>query len=77
MVVATVLLEIQGDATETEGVGESVRRTREALTSVAAGARTEGGRLVNAAEVFWVPGDGEEVVRREDVLLDFPELLDL
>ena len=77
MVVATILIEIQGDETKTAGLGTSIAATRDVLTSVASGARVDGGRVVNAAEVFWVPGDGKEVVRRDDVTLDFPELLDL
>jgi uncharacterized membrane protein len=32
---------------------------------------------VNALEVFWCPGDRDEVLTKEDLYVDFPELIDL
>jgi uncharacterized membrane protein len=32
---------------------------------------------VNAVEVFWTPGDNEEVLTKMDMIVDFPELIDL
>lgn len=47
------------------------------MSSVASDVKVDGGRLVNAVEVFWCPGDVSEVLDKRDVLLDFPELIDL
>jgi len=35
------------------------------------------GYCVNAVEVFWTPSARNEVMARNDVILDFPELIDL
>lgn len=37
----------------------------------------EGGDCVNAVEVFWTPSERDEVLTRRDVIVDFPELIDL
>jgi hypothetical protein len=28
-------------------------------------------------EIFWTPGDREEVLTKDDIILDFPTLIDL
>jgi uncharacterized membrane protein len=57
--------------------GYSLSGTKEVLTSLASDAMVEGGDCVNAVELFWTPGDAKEVLTKEDILLDFPELIDL
>jgi uncharacterized membrane protein len=37
----------------------------------------DGGECVNAVELLWTPSDREEVLKSQDVILDFPELIDL
>ncbi|GMI09229.1 hypothetical protein TrLO_g2028 [Triparma laevis f. longispina] len=77
LVVATLLIEMQGDQTIFKDAGRSYAQTRDVLSSVASDVKVDGGRLVNAVEVFWCPGDVSEVLDKRDVLLDFPELIDL
>jgi uncharacterized membrane protein len=47
------------------------------LASIASDSLVEGGECVNAVELFWTPSDREEVLKSQDVILDFPELIDL
>jgi uncharacterized membrane protein len=47
------------------------------LSSLAGDCLVDGGGCVNALEVFWCPGDHEEVLTKEDLYVDFPELIDL
>jgi uncharacterized membrane protein len=35
------------------------------------------GYCLNAVEIFWTPGDREEVLTKDDIILDFPTLIDL
>ena len=37
----------------------------------------EEGECLNAVEVFWTPSEATEVLNKNDVVLDFPELIDL
>ncbi|CAM9759685.1 unnamed protein product, partial [Laminaria digitata] len=50
---------------------------RAALETLAAGALSDGGENVLAAEVLWTPEEPWEVLTREDAIEDFPELMDL
>ncbi|GMI07732.1 hypothetical protein TrVE_jg5004 [Triparma verrucosa] len=77
LVVATLLLEMQGDKTIFQDAGRSYGQTKDVLSSIAADVKVDGGRLINAVEVFWCPGDVGEILEKRDVLLDFPELIDL
>lgn len=76
-VVVSIILEIQGDATQFEGAGFSIAGTQEVLSSVASDVNVGGGECLNAVEVFWTPGDREEVLTKQDLIMDFPELIDL
>lgn len=50
---------------------------KSALQTLASGALSDGGENVLAAEVLWTPEEPWEVLSREDVIEDFPELMDL
>lgn len=60
-----------------DGAGYSISQTKEILASIASDCVIGDGCCVNAVEVFWVPGDKEEVLTKQDLILDFPELIDL
>ena len=45
--------------------------------ALAGDAMVERGQLLVAAEVLWTPSEGDEVLTKRDVLLDYPELMDL
>ena len=51
--------------------------TKEVLTSIASDSMVQGGECVNAVELFWTPGEVNEVLTSQDIILDFPELIDL
>lgn len=76
-VVVSILLEICGDNTDFEGAGFSMGETKEVLQSIASNALVEDGDFVNAVEVFWAPGDSDEVLSKQDLIVDFPELVTL
>lgn len=77
MVVVSLILEIQGDSTKFDGAGYSIAGTKEVLASVASDCLVDDGYCVNAVEVFWTPGEPTEVLTRADVIVDFPELIDM
>jgi Protein of unknown function (DUF1517) len=61
-----------------DGAGYSVTGTREVLSSIASDVLVNSGNCVNAVELFWVPGDPKnEKLTKKDLILDFPELIDL
>jgi uncharacterized membrane protein len=60
-----------------EGAGYSLSGTKDVLSSVAGDCLVDGGSCVNAVEVFWCPGDRKEVLAKDDLYIDFPELIDL
>ena len=76
-VVVSIILEIQGDTTKFEGAGFSIAGTKEVLSSIASDVNVEGGECLNAVEVFWTPSDKDEVLTKQDLIMDFPELIDL
>lgn len=76
-VVVSVLVEIIGDNTDFDGAGLSLTETRKVLQSVASNVMVDDGDVVNAVEVFWAPGDNEEVLSKHDLIVDFPELITL
>jgi len=75
--VVSLIVEIQGDETNFEGAGFSYSGTQDVLNSIASDCLVDGGYCLNAAEVFWTPGDRDEVLTKTDVIIDFPELVDL
>lgn len=52
-------------------------QTKEILASIASDCLVDGGYCVNAVEVLWTPGDKDEVLTKNDMIIDFPELIDL
>lgn len=60
-----------------EGAGFSFAGTKDVLTSVASDSMVEDGGCINAVELFWTPSAREEVLGAKDMILDFPELIDL
>lgn len=60
-----------------DGAGFSITGTKEVLSSIASDALVDDGDCVNAAEVFWTPSERSEVLTRNDIILDFPELVDM
>lgn len=77
IVVVSLVIEIQGDATNFDGAGYSIAKTNQVLSSIAADALVDDGYCVNAVEVFWTPSERDEVLTSRDVVLDFPEIVDL
>lgn len=77
LVVVSLILEIQGDSTKFDGAGYSISQTREVLASIASDCLIDDGYCVNAVEALWTPSDREEILSKEDISLDFPELIDL
>lgn len=76
-VVVSILIEICGDDTDFDGAGFSMSETREVLQNIASNVLVEDGDFVNAVEVFWAPGDSEEVLSKQDLIVDFPDLVTL
>jgi uncharacterized membrane protein len=77
MVVVSLILEIQGDSTKFDGAGYSIAGTKEVLASIASDCLVDDGCCVNAVEVFWTPGEKTEVLTRAEMIMDFPELIDV
>jgi len=75
--VISLVMEIEGDNTEFDRAGFTIADTQKVLNSIASDAMVENGDLVNAVEVFWTPGEKNEVLMKRDMFMDFPELLDL
>mmetsp|Transcript_19578 Transcript_19578/g.18784 ORF Transcript_19578/g.18784 Transcript_19578/m.18784 type:complete len:262 (-) Transcript_19578:75-860(-) len=76
-VVVSLVIEIKGDDTKFDGAGYSITGTNEVLSSIAGDALVDDGYCVNAVEVFWTPSERDEVLTSRDVIVDFPELIDL
>ena len=51
--------------------------TKQVLTSLASNAMVEQGDCINAVELFWTPAESNEILSRSDLIIDFPELIDL
>lgn len=77
LVVVSLVLEIQGDSTKFEGAGYSVTQTKEVLSSIASDCLIDDGYCVNAVEALWTPSERKEVLSKNDIIVDFPELIDL
>ncbi len=76
-VVVSIVVEIQGDETNFEKAGFSRQGTKDVLTSIASDCIVDDGYCLNAVEIFWTPGDRKEVLSKNDVIMDFPKLIDL
>jgi len=60
-----------------DGAGYSLAGTRAVLSSLASDCMADQGFCLNAVEVFWTPSERDEAITKRDVILDFPELIDL
>jgi len=75
--VVSLLVELQGDQTKFDGAGFTLSGTRDVLTSIASDVMVDGGGCVNAVELFWTPSERSEVLSNQDLILDFPEMINL
>ena len=76
LVVVSLLAAVRGDQTDL-GFVTSVNDLKRALQLLASNVVLERGELLVAGEVLWTPSEAEEVLTRSDMLLDYPELVDL
>jgi uncharacterized membrane protein len=60
-----------------DGAGFSMSGTQAVLNSIASNCMVDEGQVVNAAEIFWTPGDPKEALTSTDLIVDFPELVTL
>lgn len=72
-----MLLRILTTRTRFDGAGYSIAQTKEVLASISADCMVDDGYCLNALEIFWTPSDRKEVLSKNDVILDFPELIDV
>ncbi|CAN0395106.1 unnamed protein product [Ascophyllum nodosum] len=78
--VVSLVLALRGDSLKRLGLDRGVSSmsgVRAALEAIASGSLSDGGENVLGAEVLWTPEEPSEVLTREDVVTDFPELIDL
>jgi Protein of unknown function (DUF1517) len=60
-----------------DGAGFSMTGTQAVLNSIASNCLVDEGEVVNAAEIFWTPGEPSETLTSTDLIVDFPELVTL
>ena len=60
-----------------DGAGYSIVNTKEILASIASDCLVDDGYCVNAVEAFWTPSDRKDTLSKRDMILDFPELIDV
>lgn len=60
-----------------DGAGYSFQQTKEVLSNIASDCLIDDGYCVNAVEALWTPSERTEVLSKNDIVLDFPELIDL
>jgi uncharacterized membrane protein len=77
LVVVSILCALRGDRTSFGNVGGDSQEVRKALTMLAADVSLERGELLVGAEVLWTPSEPDEVLTKRDLILDYPELMDL
>jgi len=77
VVVVSILCAIAGDKTAFGDVSGNTQALRRALQTLAADVKVEEGELLVGAEVLWTPSDPDEVLTKRDLILDYPELIDL
>ena len=77
LVVVSLLLAIRGDRTTFPSVAGSAAALRDALQLVVGDVMADSGDLVVAAELLWTPTEAEEVLDKRQLVLDYPELVDL
>lgn len=73
--VVTLCLAIRGSSTQIPRV-RSISDLQDALSQIAADAVTDEGENVLATELLWTP-QGSDVMTKQDMIQDYPELYDL
>jgi len=74
--VVSVVVALEGDLRDVfDGASSSVGSLRRAFNDLASAATVQGGEELYNAEVLWTPSSPDEALLRDDMLLDFPELL--
>jgi uncharacterized membrane protein len=74
--VVSIVCAIRGRSDALRNV-RSARDIKEALQTLASEALTDDGENVMAVEVMWTPSDANEVLSQRDIIVDYPELLQL
>lgn len=77
LVVVSVLLAIRGDRTTFQSINGNEVALRDALQLIVGDVMAEDGNLVIAAELLWTPSEPDEVLDKRQLVLDYPELVDL
>ena len=78
MCVVSIVVCLEGDETELfADAAASEPRLRTALRDLATRCGVQGGDLVYNAEVLWTPSSADEALFKDEMLVDFPELLAL
>eukprot|EP00617_Octactis_speculum_P020705 CAMPEP_0185756376 /NCGR_PEP_ID=MMETSP1174-20130828/14812_1 /TAXON_ID=35687 /ORGANISM="Dictyocha speculum, Strain CCMP1381" /LENGTH=266 /DNA_ID=CAMNT_0028435319 /DNA_START=125 /DNA_END=925 /DNA_ORIENTATION=- len=77
LAVVSILLAIRGDKTNFPNVGGNAAALAGALEMVGTDVVTGGGELLVAAELLWTPSEADEVLEKRDLILDYPELIDI
>lgn len=72
--VITFVLAIQGDSTKISKIS-SLKNVEEALRKIASDSKVDDCLL--SAEILWTPEDRSETLTREDLIADYPELIDV
>eukprot|EP00640_Fibrocapsa_japonica_P001507 CAMPEP_0113934494 /NCGR_PEP_ID=MMETSP1339-20121228/1817_1 /TAXON_ID=94617 /ORGANISM="Fibrocapsa japonica" /LENGTH=388 /DNA_ID=CAMNT_0000936327 /DNA_START=73 /DNA_END=1239 /DNA_ORIENTATION=+ /assembly_acc=CAM_ASM_000762 len=77
LAVVTIALALRGDSLKSFDGVNNISQAQAALRAISADVATDGGENVLAAEVLWTPENPSEVLSKQDVIMDFPELMDL
>ena len=76
--VVSLVVALEGDLTTIfDGAASSITNLRVALGDISAAASVDDGYALYNAEVLWTPSSPDETLLRDEMLLDFPELLAL
>ena len=73
--VVTLCLAIRGSATQIPKI-RGIADLQDALSKIAADSLTDDGENVLATELLWTP-QGADVMTKQDMIQDYPELYDL
>mmetsp|Transcript_26934 Transcript_26934/g.42261 ORF Transcript_26934/g.42261 Transcript_26934/m.42261 type:complete len:385 (+) Transcript_26934:72-1226(+) len=77
LAVVTIALAIRGETLKGFNQVSSLTDVKKALQALAADVTTDMGDNVLATELLWTPEDPAETMTKQDLIMDFPELIDL
>lgn len=77
LAVVSILLAIRGDKTKFPNVGGNEAALSSALEMIGSNVVIDGGELLVAAELLWTPSEPDEVLEKSDLVMDYPELIDI